>query len=269
MSVTSSHKTANPRPVLVDSHAHLDAEVFDDDRGVVLERAAQAGIRHVVVPATTAERWPRLAALCSAHPALHAAFGLHPMFLDAHREMHLEQLPAWLEAHRAVAVGECGLDFFIDAPQADRQRHYFRRQLEIARDMQLPVIIHARRAVEEVIHTLREVGHLQGVVHSFAGSREQARQLADIGFMVGIGGPVTHEQAKRLRRTVADIPLDTLLLETDAPDQPGALHKGERNEPAWLTEVLDVIASLRDEDAATIAQATSANASRLFGLRCD
>ena len=269
MSTDSLQNNVNSCTSLTDSHVHLDADAFDVDRNLVLDRARAAGVGHMIIPATTAAHWPRLATLCRARPHLHGAYGLHPMFLRQHEENHLDRLPEWLDEHHAVAVGECGLDFFIDAPQADRQRHYFRRQLEIARDMQLPVIIHARRAVEEVIHTLREVGHLQGVVHSFAGSREQARQLADIGFMVGIGGPVTHEQAKRLRRTVADIPLDTLLLEPDAPDQPGALHKGQRNEPAWLTEVLDVIASLRDEDAATIAQATSANASRLFGLRCD
>lgn len=266
MSVTSSHKIASPCPMLVDSHAHLDAEVFEGDREAVLARAVQAGIRHVVVPATTAERWPLLDAVCVAHSSLHAAFGLHPMFLDEHLESHLQRLPPWLDAHDAVAVGECGLDFFIDDPRPDRQRVYFRRQLEIARDMDLPVIIHARRAEEEVIQTLRRVGHLRGVVHSFAGSREQARQLADLDFMIGIGGPVTHERARRLRRTVADIPLDTLLLETDSPDQPGACHRSQRNEPAWITEVLETIASLREQDPATIAEATSANARRLFKL---
>ncbi len=266
MNVTTLHKTPSPRPVLVDSHAHMDAAAFDEDRAAVLARAGQAGVRSMIVPATTAARWRELDALCASHDALHAAFGLHPMFLDEHRATHLDQLPRWLDEHHAVAVGECGLDFFVDDPRPDRQREYFRRQLEIARDMDLPVVIHARRAVEEVIRTVRRVGRLRGVVHSFAGSREQARQLADIGFLVGIGGPVTHERARRLRRTVADIPLDTLLLETDAPDQPGAAHRGRRNEPAYLTEVLDVVASLRGEDPVRVAEATTGNACRLFGL---
>lgn len=251
---------------MIDSHAHIDHESFDRDRDAVLQRAREQGINEIVVPATTAARWPRLAALCDNSPRLHASFGLHPMFLAEHAESHLDDLPQWLEDHHAVAIGECGLDYFIDDMQPDRQRRYFTRQLEIAREMDLPVIIHARRAEEEVIHTIRRVKPPRGVVHSFAGSREQARQLADLGFMIGIGGPVTHDRAKRLRRTVAAIPLDTLLLETDAPDQPGASHRGQRNEPAWMTEVLDVIASLREEDAASIAAATAANAHRLFHL---
>lgn len=269
MSVTPLQKSSSARPSLVDSHAHVDADAFDDDRAQALERAADAGVRHIVVPATTAARWPRLNDLCDAHPALHAAFGLHPMFLDEHREAHLASLPEWLHDHHAVAVGECGLDFYIDDPQPDCQRKYFRGQLEVARDLDLPIIVHARRAVEEVIHTVREVGHLRGVIHSFAGSREQARQLADLGFLVGIGGPVTYDRAKRLRRMVTDIPLDTLLLETDAPDQPGANRRGERNESAWLPDILHCIADLRDEDASTIAKATHDNAVRLFGLSDD
>jgi TatD DNase family protein len=253
-------------PALIDSHAHMDADAFAPDRDAVLTRALAAGVRDIVVPATHASRWGALASLCESHAGLHPAFGLHPMFLAEHREQHLAALPQWLDAQRAVAVGECGLDFFIDDPQPDAQRRYFRQQLEIARELDLPVIVHARRAVEEVIHTVRDLGHLRGVVHSFAGSREQARQLADLGFLVGIGGPVTYGRAKRLRRTVADIPLDTLLLETDAPDQPGAGHRGERNEPVFVVQVLQTIAELRDEDAKTIAAATRANAIRLFGL---
>lgn len=263
VNVKSSRKS---RFDLVDSHAHLDAGVFDADRDAMLARARDAGVQHVVVPATTASRWPILHELCAGDEGLHAAYGLHPMFLREHRERHLEQLPAWLQDHHAVAVGECGLDFYIDDPQPERQRACFVRQLQIARELDLPVIVHARRSVEEVIHTLRRIGRLRGVVHSFSGSREQARQLADLGFLVGIGGPVTHERARRLRRTVADIPLDTLLLETDAPDQPGARHRGQRNEPAWLTDILECIAALRPESVDDIAAATSANARRLFGL---
>lgn len=261
---------AQPRiepPPLVDSHAHMDAEAFAGDRVAVLMRARCAGITAIVVPAVTAASWAGLHALCQTEPMLHAGYGLHPMFGHAHHADHLPMLEAWLAEHAAVAVGECGLDFFIDDPHRDQQRHYFTRQLDMARNLNLPVIVHARRALEEVIQHIRMFGPLRGVVHSFSGSQEQARQLADLGFLIGIGGPVTHERARRLRRTVASIPLDTLLLETDAPDQPGANHRGQRNEPAWLPEVLQCIAQLRDEDAATIAKATSHNAHRLFGLR--
>src|SRR5690606_28966559 len=138
----------------------------------------------------------------------------------------------------------------------------------------LPVCVHARREVAAVIAAIRRVGgaasgqppRLRGVVHSFSGSPEQARQLWDLGFMLGIGGPVTYERAQRLRRLVADVPLEFLLLETDAPDQPDAGNRGQRNEPARLRTVLDTIAALRDEDPAAIAAATTANAERLFAL---
>jgi TatD DNase family protein len=146
------------------------------------------------------------------------------------------------------------------------QRHYFSAQLALARELDLPVIVHARRAVEEVILSLRRLPGLRGVVHSFAGSEQQAQRLWDIGFHLGIGGPVTYARARRLRNLVARMPLDRLLLETDAPDQPDAMHRGQRNEPARLGEVLGCIASLRDESAAAIATATTANARRLFGL---
>ena len=250
---------------LYDSHCHLDAAEFDADRPAVLARARDAGVARQLVPAVDRASWDAIRTLCAAEPGLRPAYGLHPMFLDRHQPYHLDELRDWLESERPAAVGECGLDFFVDGLDPDKQRLYFRRQLELARDFDLPVVLHARRAVEEVIATLREVGGQRGVVHSWSGSEEQARQLFDLGFCLGIGGPVTYDRAKRLRRTVASMPLDCLLLETDAPDQPDADWRGQRNEPARLRQVLAVVAQLRGQPAAAIAEATSANALRLFG----
>ena len=250
---------------LYDSHCHLDAAEFDVDRPAVLARARDAGVARQLVPAVDRASWDAIRTLCAAEPGLRPAYGLHPMFLDRHQPYHLDELRDWLESERPAAVGECGLDFFVDGLDPDKQRLYFRRQLELARDFDLPVVLHARRAVEEVIATLREVGGQRGVVHSWSGSEEQARQLFELGFCLGIGGPVTYDRAKRLRRTVASMPLDCLLLETDAPDQPDAGWRGQRNEPARLRQVLDVVAQLRGQPAAAIAEATSANALRLFG----
>ena len=250
---------------LYDSHCHLDAAEFDADRPAVLARARDAGVARQLVPAVDRASWDAIRTLCAAEPGLRPAYGLHPMFLDRHQPYHLDELRDWLESERPAAVGECGLDFFVDGLDPDKQRLYFRRQLELARDFDLPVVLHARRAVEEVIATLREVGGQRGVVHSWSGSEEQARQLFELGFCLGIGGPVTYDRAKRLRRTVASMPLDCLLLETDAPDQPDADWRGQRNEPARLRQVLDVVAQLRGQPAAAIAEATSANALRLFG----
>jgi TatD DNase family protein len=251
---------------LVDTHAHLDDRSFDEDRRQMFERAAGAGVRRWIVPAIDRGNWETIKDLCAAREGAYPAYGLHPLLIDAHREGHLAELPGWLDGHGAIAVGEIGLDFYVAGLDPARQREVFIRQLEIARDHDLPVIVHARRAFEETIHTLRRFKGLRGVIHSFSGSEEQARQLFGLGFHLGIGGPVTYDRANRIRRVVASMPLEWLLLETDAPDQPCAHHRGERNEPAFMTDVLETIGSLREESAEDIAAATTANAVKLFKL---
>ena len=251
---------------LIDSHSHIDAAEFAPDRAAVIKRARQAGITRQIVPAVTAASWPALRDICATMPGLHPAYGLHPMFLSQHEPKHLQQLEIWLATERPVAVGECGLDFFVDGLDPPQQRFYFQRQLELAKDFDLPLILHARRALAEVIAALRAIGGLRGVVHSFGGSAEQARELFKLGFHLGIGGPLTYERAARLRGIVTNMPIELLLLETDSPDQPLSTHRGQRNEPAYLTEVNDCVADLRKTDAEIIAQATTANAIRLFGL---
>jgi TatD DNase family protein len=188
------------------------------------------------------------------------------MYLERHRPEYLDALLLWIEQEKPCAVGEFGLDFFVEGLDADEQRRYFRRQLEIAREFDLPVVLHARRAVDETIAALRKIGRLRGVVHSYSGSEEQAEQLFRLDFRIGIGGPVTYDRAKRLRRIVAAMPLEFLLLETDSPDQPGAGSRGQRNEPARLVEVLETVATLRRAEPEAIANATRANAEHLFGL---
>jgi TatD DNase family protein len=251
---------------LVDSHCHLDASEFDADRDAVIARARAAGVRRQVVPAVDAAGWPKLREICAAGEGLHPAYGLHPMYLSSHREEHLDLLEEWIASERPVAVGECGLDYFVEGLDHQAQQRYFDGQLAIARDAGLPVVVHARRAVDAVIAAIRRHAPLRGVVHSFSGSAEQAGQLWDIGFLVGLGGPVTYERANRLRKLAAGIAIEQLLLETDAPDQPDAQIRGQRNEPARLATVLATIARLRDEDPAAIAAATTRNAERLFGL---
>jgi TatD DNase family protein len=251
---------------LVDTHSHIDVEEFDVDRGAVIERARTAGVTRQVVPAITAATWPRLRESCVRHPGLHPAYGLHPVYLQGHDARHLEALRGWIERERPVAVGECGLDFFIDGADQALQQEFFDVQLRLARDFDLPVIVHARRAVDAVIAAIRRIGGLRGVVHSFAGSPQQAEHFWRLGFMLGIGGPVSYERAQRLRALVAAMPLEHLLLETDSPDQPDSAHRGARNEPARLVVVLDAVAALRTESRDGIARATTLNAERLFRL---
>lgn len=250
---------------LFDSHAHLDAPEFDGDRARVLQNARTVGVTELLIPAVGADTWANLHALCEAEPGLYPAYGLHPCYLAQHADDDLALLEDWLRTHPAAAVGECGLDHFDPGLDRARQSRLLHGQFEIAHRFDLPLVLHARRAFEEVILALRRFGKpLHGVVHSFSGSAEQARQLRQLGFSIGIGGPVTYSRARRLRSVVAALPIESLLLETDAPDQPAECHRGQRNEPAFLTEVLHCVAALRDMDPTELAQATTANARHLF-----
>jgi len=252
--------------VLIDSHCHLDASEFDPDRDAVIARAQAAGVQAQVVPAVTAASWPKLRQVCQQAPGLYPAYGLHPMFLATHRPAHLQQLRDWIERERPCAIGECGLDYFVGDLDVQAQQDYFVGQLQLAREFDLPVIVHARKAVDAVIAAIRRIGGLRGVVHSFSGSPEQAVQLHKQGFLLGLGGPLTHERAQRLHRLVRDMPLEQLLLETDAPDQPDAGIRGQRNEPARLAIIARHVAALRGLEVDAVAWATADNARRLFNL---
>jgi TatD DNase family protein len=251
---------------LIDSHSHFDDREFDPDRDAVLARARAAGVTRQIIPAIALSNFENVRALCAANSGLFAAYGLHPMLLAEHKPSHIDQLARWIERENPVALGECGLDFWIEGLDRYAQRDYLERQLALAKDFDLPLILHARRAFDDVAAALRRIGGLRGVVHSFSGSEEQAQQFFRLGFHLGIGGPVTYERAKRLRSIVASMPIEWLLLETDSPDQPLSGHRGERNEPAFTAEVLDIIATLRGESRESVATATTRNACALFRL---
>lgn len=251
---------------IIDTHTHLDDTCFAADFQQVLERAENAGVSTLVVPAIQASDWAALRQLCGRYPQLHPAYGLHPMFMPQHNERDLIELNNFLSRGDAVAVGECGLDYYIPEPDKQRQQHFFELQLEQAQIFGLPAIVHARKAVEQVILTLRDFPGVTGVLHSFAGSQQQAEKLIDMGFMMGFGGPATYDNAHRLHKLIAWLPTSALLLETDSPDQPAAAHRGQRNEPGFLPEILHTIARLKGMEAEPLAEITSANARRLFSL---
>lgn len=253
-------------PPLIDSHVHTDDDRFKNDRLSVLEAARAANVIAQVVPGISRRLWPRIKAVCEQHHDLYACYGLHPCFHDEHETGDIDDLAVWIGREKPVAIGECGLDYFIGGADKARQQHLFSAQLALAREFDLPVVIHARKAVEDVIRMIRSSGHYRGMVHSFNGSRQQATRLIDLGYKLSFGGAVTFERAKRLRELVAQLPLDALLLETDAPDQPDASRNGQRNEPAYLVSVWESISMLRGETANDIALATTANAVELFRL---
>jgi TatD DNase family protein len=252
--------------MFVDSHAHLDGTAFDADRDAMLLRAQRQGVNQIVVPATNRASWAGIRHLCAEQAGLFPAYGSHPLFIHDNAPLDVDALSSWLVAGDAVAIGEIGLDYYSANCGKATQRAWFKAQLRVARELDLPVVVHALRAVEEVSLALRAVKGLRGVVHSFSGSRQQAERLWDMGFHLGIGGPVTYPRAHRLRQIVAHMPVEFLLLESDAPDQPDVDHRGQRNEPARVAGIAQCIADLRGEPVEDLGAATTANARRLFGL---
>jgi TatD DNase family protein len=251
---------------LIDSHCHLDFEAFDHDRDDVIARATTAGVSAIVIPGVRADGWEKIRALCAADDRLHPCYGLHPYYADDHSQQDLDRLEIWLAQHECVAIGECGLDLRRDQAAEIYQVHYLSAQLDIALAHDKPVVIHAVRSTAQVIELLKSHPGIRGMIHSFSGSYEQAKQLVDLGFHISLGGAITYNNAQRVRTVAANLPLSSLLIETDAPDQPDADHFAQRNEPAYLLNVLDCLCDLRTETREEIAAQTSENARTLFSI---
>jgi TatD DNase family protein len=252
--------------MIIDSHCHLDFEVFDSDREQVLSRAFEAGVKNIIIPGVLKDTWDNIKILTQNYSHLHACYGLHPYFLDQHKSSHLDDLVHWIETENPVALGECGLDFYLKDLDKDTQQFYFEQQLDIAQQHQLPVVIHARKSTEAVITALKNRPGLSGMIHSYSGSYEQALKLIDLGFYLSFGGPITYTKANKLRNLITKLPLEYILVETDAPDQPGASYHKQRNEPSYITEVVTTIAELQDSFFEEVADITSNNAKQLFQL---
>lgn len=255
----------------IDTHCHLDFSIFADDLPQVIQHAHAVGVEKMLIPAVSASNWQAVYALTQQYKGVCAAYGLHPMFLQQHKKQHIAALEMFLTQHpQAVAVGECGLDFFVSDLDQQQQLEFFLAHLKLAKQFSLPLIIHARKSLDLVLKHIREYRrqgvNLRGVMHCFSGSEQQAYQCIEHGFLLGFGGTITYPRAKKLRHLVATLPLESLLLETDAPDQPTANHYGQRSEPVMITDVAATIAALRQCDVSAIAHATSYNARTLFGI---
>jgi TatD DNase family protein len=251
---------------LIDTHCHLDVAEFDPDRDAVLERARAAGVVGVVVPAIHRAGWPWLLEYCASQPGLYPALGLHPVYLDQHGEGDVRALESAIADRRPLAVGEIGLDYFVRELDRKRQQPLFEAQLAVARDADLPVLLHVRRAHEQVLATLRRIRVRGGIAHAFSGGIEEARRYLDLGFKLGFGGMLTFERSTRLRRLAALLPVEALVFETDAPDLTVAAHRGGRNSPEYLPDVLAALAEVRQADPAELAAVTTANARAVLGL---
>jgi TatD DNase family protein len=251
---------------LIDTHCHLDVEEFAADRDAVVARARAAGVSDFVIPGIYRDEWPALIAFCRSGPGLHPALGLHPVYLERHTAADLAALPAWVERERPVAIGEIGLDFHLRELDRTRQQQVLEEQLVVAREFSLPVLLHVRKAHDEMLHTLRRARLVGGICHAFNGSLQQAQQYLELGFKLGFGGMLTYERSNKLRALARALPLSALVLETDAPDLTVASHRFERNSPEYLPEVLAALAAVRDADPAAVAAATTANAREVLGL---
>jgi TatD DNase family protein len=264
----------------IDTHCHLDAAEFDADRDAVREQARAQGVGLCIYPAVDVNTLDAVRQLAHRHHDVYA-LGIHPLYTATVQPSDLNALASTLQAQRTdarlVAVGEIGLDGFVPGLDMARQVEVFRAQLELARAHDLPVILHVRSAVEAVLQHLRQVRVSGGIAHAFNGSLQQARALIDLGFCLGFGGALTYERATRLRQLAQEVPLDALVLETDAPDIPpqwlyttmaaraGGQAQG-RNSPAELPRIGSALAELKNLDPQVLAQCTSANARRVLGL---
>lgn len=255
---------------MIDSHCHLDFLQFDEDRAEVIQSSLSLGIRTILLPGTHAAGWSKQITLCTQFPQLRYALGLHPYFLSQYRQEHLTELKKLINDLRqqVLAVGEIGLDFAIAAQNTEQgklQIEVFEEQLTLAQENQLPVIVHHRQSHNEIIRILKSAGLTQGgVIHAFSGSYQQARQYVDMGFKLGVGGTITYPRAAKTRLTIGKMPLDALLLETDAPDMPVSGKQGKRNSPENLPEILNALAEIRSESREQIELATDLNFAALF-----
>jgi len=252
---------------LIDTHCHLDVDEFDADRSAILERCCAAGINQIVVPAIHATGWEKLLELCHQEAALYPALGLHPVYIDSHRDADLVALEEKLAFEKPVAVGEIGLDFFLTELDQQRQQEIFEAQLHIAREASLPVILHVRKAHDQVLAALRRTRVTGGIAHAFNGSLQQAQQYIDLGFKLGFGGTLTYERSTKIRQLAHDVPIEAIVLETDAPDMVVSQHRGERNSPEYLPKVLAALVEVRQQDAASLAEQTTYNACEVLGLQ--
>jgi len=255
---------------LIDTHTHLDFPDFDTDRDAVLARSRALGVQRMVVLGVYQANWQRLWHLVEANEGLYAAFGLHPVYLNEHQPQHLDELRDWLSRlagqPKLCAVGEFGLDYYLENLDRQRQQAVFEAQLELAAEFELPALLHVRRAHAATIATLKRFRLKRGgIIHAFAGSQEEAREYIKQGFSLGLGGAATWPQANRLRQVVAGLPLDAIVLETDAPDMAPAMHPYQRNSPEYLADICTELAALRGITAEALATASSRNADELFG----
>lgn len=251
---------------IIDTHCHLDFDAFEHDRDDVLKRARINGLRGFVLPGVKQTTWSSLISLCNKSQDMHYALGMHPLFIQDHELDHIKELRDCVAANDPVAIGEIGLDFHDKSLQVDKQLEFFEQQLKLACDVNLPVILHVRKAHEEVLACVKKFPVVGGIVHAFNGSLQQAERYQASHFKFGFGGMLTYERSSKLRKLARVLPIESIVLETDSPDMAVEQHRGERNSPEYLPHCLQSLAEVRSMSVTQVAQQTSMNACEVLNL---
>lgn len=251
---------------LVDTHCHLDFPIFDFDRKTVIQRSLGSGIVKFIIPSVTSDQWQSLVFEYAENRNFAVAIGCHPCFLSTYKSELIEEIDSNILNHRGVvAIGETGLDYFIDNFDEKLQNMAFQNQIDLARSANLPLILHVRKAHDQVSKLLRQRKFsFGGVVHCYSGSLQQAQAYLKLGFKLGIGGVVTYSRSLRLHKIVKELPLDSFVLETDAPDIPPMGKENQRNSPEYLPEIFRAFSRLRPESEPTIANQLMNNTKDCF-----
>lgn len=254
--------------MLIDTHTHIDMENFADRFDEVMQTAKDYGVEKVVIPGVEPSGFDRIIKLCEEYPDVYGAVGVHPEELNSYNEEAENKIKELLKHKKIIAVGEIGLDYYWDKSQIEKQKEIFERQILIAKQAQKPILVHDREAHLDSFEILKKTNAAEtGVVmHCFSGSPEFAQQCINEGFYIALGGVVTFKNAKKVKEVAKTVPLDKLLLETDAPYMTPVPFRGKENQPAYVKFVAEEIAQLRGVSFEEIAEATTANAKKLLKI---
>ncbi|MCG3086693.1 TatD family hydrolase [Sporosarcina cyprini] len=254
--------------MFIDTHVHLNADQYEEDLEAVIQRALDANVTKMVVIGFDRKTIEKAMELTEAYPFIYAVVGWHPVDAIDCTEEDLQWIESLAKHPKVVGIGEIGLDYHWDKSPKDVQQELFRKQIHLAKKVELPIIIHNRDATADVVQILKEEGahEVGGIMHCFSGSVETARECIDMNFMISLGGPVTFKNAKTPKQVATEIPLEHLLIETDAPYLAPHPNRGKRNEPAYVTLVAEEIAHLKNMPVEEVAEATTRNALKLFNI---
>lgn len=255
---------------LIDTHCHLDFGRFDDDRDAMIQRAIDAGVTRMILPAVDLQNCEAVLKLATQYDCLYAAVGVHPNSTSGWKSADIQTIESFAKHPKVVAIGEIGVDYHWDKSPKKTQHRAFMDQMELAADLNLPIIIHNRKASEDCINLMAAsslVGRANaGVMHSFSAPESTAKRALEMGFYLGFTGPLTYKKANSLRRIASAVPLDRILLETDAPFLSPTPERGKRNEPSYVPYIAERMAALHQVSLEEIGRITTENAERLFNL---